>query len=545
MKKRHDAAIAAVLILLIVVLYRKVVRLWWTYDDAYLIHLAIDSTLADAFFNASIWPQKLFTPMVMAAFEAHLAVFGLDPARWFVVHLVFVAASAIALHAALRLWLGPWTAGAAAVLYVASVPLCSLTTEISGIHYFMAILAGSLATIAYVVALRRDRFSLACVSALVLLAGMLAKETVIPLPALFLALPERDLRTRARFAAPHALALAIYFFWRRAVIGTFLGGYGWAIDRDDWPLLIAALPKKIVLASAGAHVPLGLALIALMAIGVFFAVKRTGGLQPADRLKPVVTFLVALALAAGPILPVSKEMQRRFALMPWLCWSIAFVVGAEILRRKHPRAGVALLVAVPLLAIVVNRQEWGYEFGRTQRMSDEARFFFDMPPDSFMRTPLVPPAAMGEVNWLKTVHLRKPGGAAWFYDDYFLCTADVTGKRAWEYAPERRAVVEIDLAPIARRHCGSIRHEAPLSADFEYRDGSLFWAFGPYAEGRYRLLLANGVQAFDVPREDGFRMEALKGIALRIRYDSPQGWTTYSPELALDFVRRPRMTWKR
>ena len=207
----------------------------------------------------------------------------------------------------------------------------------------------------------------------------------------------------------------------------------------------------------------------------------------------------------------------------------------------------ALLVIVAMLILVANRQEWGYEFGRTQRMSDEARFFFDMPPDTWLRRPLVPPAAMGELNWLKTVHLRKASGAAWFYDDYFLCTAAPLPKRAWEYEPSRRAVIEITsaLPSIAKKHCGSIREQAPLSASFAYRDAALFWKFGPYTEGKYRVLLANGVQAFDVPREDGFRMPDLTGISLRIRYDSPQGWTTYSPELALDFKRQPRLNWSR
>jgi hypothetical protein len=59
------------------------------------------------------------------------------------------------------------------------------------------------------------------------------------------------------------------------------------------------------------------------------------------------------------------------------------------------------------------------------------------------------------------------------------------------------------------------------------------------------VLIANGVQAFDVPREDGFRLPDIPGISLRIRYDSPQGWVTYSPELALDFVRQPRLNWSR
>lgn len=527
MKRTRDLVICLLLSALCFLLYRKVVRLWWTYDDAYLVHLAIDHTVVDEFFNASVWPQKLFTPLVMAVYESDMALFGLEPARWFVVHLFVFVFSVLAFYAVLRMWLPPSRAGAGALLYAASVPVVSLITEISGIHYFLGILFGSLATIAYVFALRRERVWLSALSAFSFFIAILAKETVIPLPFLFLALPERDLRTRARYASPHVLSLVVYFLWRHAVIGTFLGGYGWAVDRGEWLPLIASLPKKIVLACAGANVAIGVTLIVVMLIGIFFIGKRGA-----------LLFLVALALAVGPIVPVSKEMQRRYALMPWLCWSVAFVAGAK--RSK------ALLAVAPLLMLAANRQEWGYEFGRTQRMSDEARFFFDMPPDTFLRLPIVPPAAMGELNWLKTMHYRKPYGAMWFYDDYFLCSGALP-KRAWEFDPSQRAVVEITrtLPSIAKRHCGAIRQNAPLSASFEYRDASLFWKFGPYADGKYRVLIANGVQAFDVPRVDGFRMPDLTRITLRIRYDSPQGWTTYSPELALDFKRQPRLNWER
>jgi hypothetical protein len=527
LKRTRDVAFCLLLSALCFLLYRKVVRLWWTYDDVYLVHLAIDHTVADEFFSASVWPQKLFTPLVLAVYEADLSLFGLAPARFFVVHLAVLVLSTLAFFAALRLWLSPIRAATGALLYAASVPIVSLITEISGIHYFMGILFGSLATIFYVLALRRRPW-LTFLSAFLYLLAMLAKETIIPLPFFLIALPERDFRARLRFAAPHAVAIAVYFAWRRAVIGTFFGGYGWAVDRGEWPALVASLPKKIVLACAGANVMVGVALIVLMLAGIAFIGKRGA-----------LLFILALALAVGPILPVSKEMQRRYALMPWLCWSIAFVAGA---RNKK-----LLLPAVSLLMLIANRQEWGYEFGRTQRMSDEARFFFDMPPNTLLRGPIVPPAAMGELNWLKTVHLRKPSGAAWFYDDYFLCTTSVLPQRAWEYQPAKRAVVEITsaLPSIARRHCTSMRNSAPLSASFDYRDDSLFWTFGPYPDGKYRVLLGDGVQAFDVPREAGFRLPGMPGISLRIRYDSPQGWFTYSPELALDFVRQPRLNWSR
>lgn len=544
MKRLQDTAFAAVLVLLVIVLYRKVVRLWWTYDDAYLLHLATDYRLADAFFSSAQWPQKLFTPIVMVFYEGEMSLLGLNPTQWFVVHLVFVTLSALAFYGALRLYFQAPAALAGSVLYVASVPLCSLTTEISGIHYFVAILTGSLAAIAYVAALRRGSAALTILSALLYLLGMLAKETIVPLPLFFLVVPDRTIRARIRFTIPHWIALAIYLLWRRAVIGTFLGGYGWATRLEEWPGLIASLPKKIILACAGVDLATGLGLTVLLITGIVCLFRYA---DSDERRRRAVMFIVALALAVGPILPVSKEMQRRYVLMPWLCVSIAFVAGAESLRRRDARGGMILLALVPLLAVINNRQEWSFEYGRTLRMSEEARFFTEMPAGGLLRHPAVPPAAMGEFNWLKSTHLGKQSGAGWFYDDFYLCTAGITGRPTWQYSAEKRKIVNVsaDLPRIARRHCKSIRHDQPLSAEFEYRDGTLFWEFGPYEEGRYRVLMGEGVQAFDVPRADGFLLPDIPGLTLRIRYDAPEGWTTYSPPIALDFVHRPRTVWRR
>src|SRR6185436_17042720 len=178
-----------------------------------------------------------------------------------------------------------------------------------------------------------------------------------------------------------------------------------------------------------------------------------------------------------------------------------------------------------------NRQEWSQEFGKTQRMSDEARFFFHMPPDRVLRALTVPPAAMGELVWLQS-YAGRPVGASWFFDDYFLCTGGAKGKRLWEYVPSRRGVVAI-----ATPRCPAFRRDARLTWQFRYRAGSLFWKLGPYDRGRYRVLLGDGVQAFDVPREDAFRLPDIPGLTVRLRYDSPDGWTTYSRPIALQLSR--------
>jgi len=524
MKRR--LAIALLLAALVFVLYRKVTRLWWTYDDAYTLHLVTTYALADSFANPAMWPQKLFTPLVTTAFEAQLVAFGLEPSRWYVVHLILLFATALALYATLRLWFSIAASLTAAILFVTGVPMCALIAVLGGTHYLQAILLGCLSTILFV---RGRKYE----SSLLYLLAMLAKETVVPLVVLLAFLPN----TKRRDLAPHAIAVGIYLLWRRAVIGTILGGYGWAIAPGEWPRLIASLPMKIVRNCAGAGLAAGIVLLLVTAIGGAIAARRN-----------IVLFLVALALAAGPILPVSKEMQRRYALMPWLVWSIAFAAGTDrfgVRRPQSPLSGrepqlalrrdkaatavAALQILACVAAIAANRQEWSHEFAKTQRMSDEARFFFHMPPDGLLRAPTVPPAAMGELAWLQSFAGR-PTGASWFFDDYFLCTGRTNGKRMWEYVPSRRGVVEIKPPG-----CPAYRRDVPLTWRFRYRDGSLFWKLGPYPNGKYHVLLGDGLQAFDVPREDAFRLPDIPGLTVRLRYDSPDGWTTYSRPIELRF----------
>lgn len=530
MKRWIDIALGVAVVVLVWLLYRKVTRLWWTYDDAYTLHVVSTHTFRDFFTSADVWPQKLYTPLEKVAYKLQLAWFGLNTVRWFTLHLLVASAAAVSVYAAARRYFHPLAAFIGAVLFVTAVPICSQTTELGSTHYFQAIALAGLAIVLYVRALRASRYGLAIASAALYLLAMLAKETVVPLIVLLIALPDRDVRTRARYAAAHAVALLAYLAARRAVIGTLFGGYGWAVERGEWPSLLLALPKKFILGMAGQGVIVGAILLVVIAIGVAASLRNR---------RAIVLFLVALFLAVGPVVPVSKEMQRRYVVMPWLCLSIAFVAGVETLRRRRAVAAV-LLIAAPVLAVAANRQEWRYEFARTKRMSDEARVFFDLPSNGLLRAPIVPPAAMGELSWLKTDYAKREAGAGWFYDDIYLCLHETSGKRFWQYEAATRDVREV-TTPL---RCPSMRADASLSATFRAHDGALFWDFGPYADGSYRVLIADGVTAFDMPRHDGFRLSGVQMLTLRLRYQSPAGWVTYSPDIMVDF-KRPVTTWRR
>ncbi|HEX7150431.1 MAG TPA: hypothetical protein VF618_03010 [Thermoanaerobaculia bacterium] len=526
-----DVAAVASVVALHLFLYRKVVRLWWTYDDANILRTLFYFPWHAPFTDVAVWPQQLFTPLMIVAFDVQYTAFGLDPTPFYVVQLTIAVVAALLCYATMRHFFRVGASLSAAALYTAGVPLVSVVTQLSTVHYFVAIIFGALATIAWV----RGRPLL---SALLYLLAMLAKEVACPLPLLFLALPLRDVRTRMRWLVLHSIAAVGYLAWRRAVLGTFTGAYGWVIEGEELPRLLAELPWRVVQAMAGIHLPLGLTLVALLLAAIVYAARKKQAL---------LVILAAALIVVLPLLLVAKEVNRRYVVVPWLAYSVAAVAGIAGIRNR--RITATLLVAAPLLAIVVNRQEWGREFAVRQRMSDEARFFFELPPNGVLRHPAVPPSVMLEVNTIKTFDLEKPAGAAWFYDDLYLCNDPnvLAGKQVYEYEERRRMLVDVTarMPQVARTHCSAIRHDAPLTARFHYRKPALHWDLGPHDAGQYHAVIANGYQAFPVPRRDALNLPGVNALSLRIRYDSPEGWTTYSPEIPMDFTKGTEFAWKR
>ncbi len=519
----------------VVVLYRKAIRLWWMYDDAWLLHVALARRWTMTFTEGDTW-HHAFTPLLDSTFEALIAIAGLEPARWHAAELVLLGLCALAIYFALHLYVPATSALAGAFLFVAGAPVCAFATQLMLVHYLEAILLGAIAAAAFVMASRRSSNALNLLSAILYFVAMLAKEIVTPLPLLLLVLPERNWRVRARHLVFHVVAFVGYLVWRRAAVGSLMSGDGWAIALGDVPRVLLALPWKILRTWSGSALEIGLVALALIAAGAAFALRTRAA---------IVLALLGLFLAVAPIVPSSKEISARLTLVAWLWFCTLFAIG---MARMKSAPGLALFAAAAIALLVANRQEWGEEFGRSERMSAEARMFMTIDGASMLRTPAIPPAAMIEFRWFKEEHLRRARGSGWFYDDFYLCgDATMHGRRFYEYHPVRREVLEVTarIPDFARAYCASIRDKAPLRAEFRHRHDSLFWRFGPYPEGRWRVVLGGGLQAFDVPREDGFSLPGVGGLALRVRYQSPQGWVTYSPELNLEFAKEPEMTWTR
>ena len=533
-----DLSLAALLAMFGGALYQRALGLWLTYDDFFHLHYLYTSTPAEYLLKPEVWqrlPFKMITPLLFLSFDLDLALFGLD-ARAFLVHqLVSFGLCVAAFYLVLRLWLPRGWSAFAALLFA----LGPVTVEIAPLlmvrHYVETVLLCLIAVGLYVLAARGRGMGWSIASALFYFAAMLAKEIAVPLVFLLPLLPEGTFRRRLALAIPHAAAFVLYFAYRFYMLGTLNGGYGWLVDSSDLPRLALQLPGKIGAELLGHPSPASWAMLAALLAGLLMTLRR-GWLLVG----------VAILLALLPILPVSTEMVPRYALPAWVVLVIAFPFALQHLMKRSRVVGLGLAVIAFEGTLLAHLDAREATFARVERMSAENRAFLDMGSGDFLRRPLSPPATMGELDWLKTDLLKKRKGAGWFYDDLFLCANPGLG-RVWTWDPAERQVEEVtaSLQSLRRRHCGSIREQAPLTVEMHAAGRTLHWTLGPYREGTYSFVLGDGIQAFPMPSHGGFQLRQAGALSLRVKYRSPEGWTTYSPELKMDFTRAPSFRWSR
>ena len=520
-----DAAIASAWTLIAVLWSRKVVAFWWTFDDPFHLNLIAHRGAADLLFDSAFWrafPSHVFTPLLLLSLQADLRLFGLEARPFYIHQIAIFACIAPALYLLLRQWVSRGAAACAVLIAIAGAPMIESVQRLMDRHYLEGLLLAILAAFAYVVAVRRSSAPIDVLSGVLYLLSMAAKEIFVPLIVILPVIPGVPPRRRLRTLVPHAIALLFYCIWRFAVLGVRVESYGWAVKRSDWLRLIAMLPLRIGAVLAGSA-PVGVAAVLLMLVALVIVAVRRPGSRPVLGTGVIAAFL--------PILPVSFEIHPRYALTSWI---LAAVAVAFLGPSRWERA---LQVAIVIAVAVSARQQWSESDRSMRRMSDEARVFAALGPDDVLWMPATPPATLDELSRMTGSRGR------WTYDALPFCRQRLTAKRFFAYDPATRRVQE--ASPDQLRGACKASRAAPLSVRFDFQQGSLFWVFGPYDSGTYRVIIADGRQGFDVPRRAGFQLAGVATLPLRVRYESPAGWVTYSDDLQVVLKDGQTVTWRR
>lgn len=334
-----DLVAAAALVAAVLLLDLRSLHLWWSHDDFFNLHFVTDHRPWEYCFDPRVWrllPMRLLTPLLFLSLHLDLRLFGADPLAFHAHQLAAATLAFLAFYAALRLWLPPAPAALGTGLALAGAPTLSLVQLVMARHYLEGLLLAAVAVICFGRGLARQRRWWLYLSALCYLAACLAKEIYVPLVLLFPLAAPGGAGRRLRAAAPHLAVFALYLGWRLYMLGTLGGGNGWSVRAADLPRLAAALPLALAREIMGpAPLAGGLLLAALAAMAIAAAAR---GWRAATYL------LLAIAAAAGPVLPASTEMQARYAFPLWLVLAAAAAFGLDRLAETGS-AGRTVLVS--------------------------------------------------------------------------------------------------------------------------------------------------------------------------------------------------------
>ncbi|MBT3255904.1 MAG: hypothetical protein HN366_05505 [Deltaproteobacteria bacterium] len=533
--------------LLILWLYRSALNGWWRWDDTVHLKQAFCQTPLEYFFSPDAYQflsLKNFTPWLIFSFDMDLHFLGLDPARFYARQLMDLWLAGVVSYFLLRLWLPAWWAALGGALCIIGAPAATTVQQLMTRHYVEGLLFALLALYLFLVSVREKRRLTPLLGAAFYLLAMASKEVFVPLAVLFLLWPEGSLRNRLFASIPYFSALLLYILWREFMIGMMGGGY-----RIHWDTLLL-FPMKVCHSFFGtSHFSL---MVGIMAAAVLLLslLKKTP-----NRMFGRMLFAAALTCAAiGPLIPLGPAVSaERYFLVPWCVFSMALavVLGSRQLHKRSPLVLNLLIFCLVALAALIH----GHKGVRAmdpiiERFDAQGRFLWQsQKPRAVLYAPVT--SHFGHYfSGLQWVKAHTKGTSQTFMvmgDEIELKALGDRPEDIWAYDAKSRSVRDIStripgiLEPWQKK-----QRLMPLSFRLDYgKDKTAVWQCGPYPSGAYTFLSrddtlvdgsleTSGMNKFPLSPSGQWRVNLEKPLFFYLRYDSPLGWTTYSPLLYFD-----------
>lgn len=506
---------------------------WWYRDDAGILSFVQRYSPWEWLSSPEVWREGSathFTPLLMLSYEIDLALFGLSPTAFYAHTLVMLTLLLLAGFALLRRWLGSGWALATVLIFAMTTPVLLEMHGVLRRHYVDGLLFALIAAQLYVSAVRENRPGRALLGALACLLAVLNKELYIPLAAVLPWLPVGTPRKRWLFVVPFALVTLLGLLWRRAMLGVAVGGTGRAFDVDA----LLQTPARIVRLTFGGGLLGSAAGVLATALVLSFLLRR-----PRARM----AFLVAAVGAVAPlmfVLPIGTA--KLLLVVVWLLLMTALAELSALDARGGP-ARLAALVGVLLLGVaagkaslsthpVLHAERRAFEVtGRFVMEAEASSVIWTNLPDSY-------PRSLSE--------LRETPSPHWVSDELMLSEVDLEGRTVVEYDASIDALRDVTAEVAERMEAWRAAVQTrPLSVDMVVRDGLVHWRFGPWKHGSWRIVEHDRFGTHDVGPSGSGRVNLSEALDFHIRYDSPEGWTSYSDRLNFRLTEGEQLAWQR
>jgi hypothetical protein len=536
---------AAFLLVLAVLLNMGVLSAGWRWDDPSIFLHAHQFSIIQDVLDPSVWQQfspANLTPLLILSLEIDLILAGLSPWFFYLHQLMLLAAAAFLLFVLLRLWCDTRFAIAGAILFLCGLPVMTVAEQLMTRHYAEGLVLALISIYGVVRYLRTGSLAGLVLAILSYALAVTAKEVYVPLPALLLCLPESTWRKRLLASAPFFGVLAVYALWRSWMLPSLTGGY---VDSASY-FSVAFIQQVIAtylsfprLLSGGAW-PLFLTGY-LGLLGFYVWKKRAAVVSSGSAVAtvwPLFSVLVA-ALVLAPLAPLVQSPgivqadRYLFALWAALSFSMAFFAG-RFADRQSSRWSLPLLGGLVMLSLLHALPERQAMAAVGQAFDVQGEFIWQQDDTvAYQPSPEVLPV-LWFVSGLADLKSGISNGTSpvVVVDDLYLAKAQ--GKPLFAYDPQCNCMRDQSADAELRRQqlTASLRAQAPLSVRFEYRQRTVNWQFGPYTDGSYQLV-SDRIGVIPAPPQGQMRALLAEDAGFYVRYQSPEGWQSYSEEFRI------------
>lgn len=547
-------------------IYHTALKLWWTFDDPYILELAIFENPIDLFLRPDVY-QRLsianFTPLPIASYALNYHLFGFDPQWFYAYQILLLGLLATGIFLLVRRW-HSLTAVWAALLFLASGP-AALSGHVLMTRHYVEGACWSLLSVLLLLSASRSNINSRCwLAGTAYLASCLCKEVYIPLVLAVPFLIEGSWRKRWQILLPFICALIAYIPWRFWMLGNF-GGYGptwwsswqnWSFIMEGWLGICMSLwswQKNDALAylMAGGYLA--------VLITVLITLLRTRKIN-------VVMIICMLGVGAlGPIVPVWGGIAATNLLNYRFLFHIALLVAigfgyffANTLRRVQFRNwGILYWVVIAvgmlgMLGVALENQKRLINSGLEPLATQHGQEYLFFYREDGWKT-LV--AGSKGHHWASLAHIRQ---ALRHDSPPAVCTSPFDLRDATDTSNTRYFCYHVDSGQFEdctelfvmdqEKFRRSQAKNLPLDVKINIMKGKYWIELGPQKpQGHYHLLLGNSPNIYDdfptQPEISGRFCRSQHQFYVRIAKELLDGQWILSPEWRISFNKEQAIEW--
>jgi hypothetical protein len=543
--------------LLVLCLYHSTLNGWWRWDDTQILKQALCQTPVEYFLSPDAYQLltlKNFTPWLFLSFDMDLQFLGFEPARFYAHQLVDLWLAGVVSCFLLRLWVPVWWAALGGALCIMGAPSATTVEQLMARHYVEGLLFALLALYLFLVSVRGKRRFTPFLGAVFYFLAMASKEVFIPLAVLCILWPEGSLRKRLSASIPYLSALFLYILWRKFMIGMVGGGY-----RVHWDALLL-LPSKVCqffFGTGNFALVVGLIAATVLVLALF---KKTS----MRRLGYVLFAATLIGATIGPFVPLGPAAAAgRYFLVPW--WVFALGLTAVLGTCRIQNRVIRIIKPVIFCLVAVAALLHGHTGVRAMdpiidRFDAQGRFLWECQnPHVVLYAPVTSHFGhyFSGLQWIKEHATGTFQTFTVMGDEIELKAFGDHPENIWAYDEKSRSVQDISRTiPGILASWEEKQRTMPLSFRLDYgKDKTAVWQCGPYPSGAYTFLSRDdtikrdsfktaGMSRFPLSPSGQWRVNLETPFSFYLRYDSPLGWTTYSPLLHFD-PRDKHFQWNR